>query len=205
MRELIDSLTGYPGLFVWCLVSGILIPLPEDVPHVLAGLQIAEGQLAWLPAVGLAITGTFLRDSFYFVMGRSLGERAFSNPWVLRLVDQARIAGIRQRIREKVPVAVLVGRFSLGLRAGTFLCAGAMGVRPRDFVRYDLLALCVSVPVMVTLGSWFGQPMLEAVEWAADRAGWVMPLLAGTMVLGWWLWNKRPPLSGAEAIPPRSG
>jgi len=189
-QDLIDAVSGYPGLFLGCLLSGILIPVPEDVPQVLAGMQIASGEMAWLPAIAVAATGAFLRDSLYFGAGRWLGDRAFSHPWVLRLLGAARIEQARERVRTRGPVAVVIGRFSLGLRAGTFLIAGAMGVKPRHFVLYDLAALALSVPLMMMLGHAVGQPVIDTLLWTFDRARWALPLTALLAGGAWWVWSQ---------------
>ncbi|MCO4747049.1 MAG: DedA family protein [Proteobacteria bacterium] len=192
MPEALESLTSYPSLFILCFLCGLAIPLPEDVPQLFAGMQIARGKLEWLPAIAAAILGVFVRDLLFFGLGQRLGERALVSPLAQRLIGEARIERAREGVRGRGPVAVLIGRISIGVRVSTFFVSGAMGVRTRDFVLWDGLALLVTTPLLLALGFWFGQPVLDGALYIASRASWAVPALVIALIGVWW-WRSASP------------
>src|SRR5690606_19677994 len=89
-------------------------------------------------------------------------------------------------------VAVLIGRFLVGFRSPVFVASGAMGVSLRAFVLWDLLGLMIAVPITVSLGFAFGEPMADLAFWALQRIRLVVGV---TAALGacWaaWRWRAR--------------
>jgi membrane protein DedA with SNARE-associated domain len=162
-----------------------VVPLPEDVGQIYAGARIAQGEMSLVAALPLAMTAIFLRDALIFSVGYRLGDRLLTHPWVVRMLGASRIQDAQARVRARGPMAVLIGRFSIGVRTSTFLVSGAMGVRPRDFILWDGLALCISTPVGFGLGYLFGDPMLDVILWVAARARWAVPLLFLAVFAAW--------------------
>lgn len=193
MPDAFEWVVGYPALVVVCFLSGIAIPMPEDVAQVAAGTQIASGRLDWLPTIAAVAVGVFARDALFFATGRWLGGRALDHPWARRLIGEARLTAARDRVRSQGAVAVLIGRFSVGIRTSTFFVAGALGVRPRDFALWDGLALTVSAPLLLGVGYAFGEPMIALAQLAVDRAAWTVAALAVLAPLAWWLASSRQP------------
>lgn len=192
MPESLGWLVGYPALAVVCFLSGVALPMPEDVAQVAAGTQIATGRLDWLPAIAAVATGVFLRDALFFTAGRSLGGRALDHPWALRMIGAPRLASAKARVQARGSTAVLIGRFSVGFRTSTFFVAGAMGVRPRDFALWDGIALMASVPLLLGTGFLFGDPVIAVAQHAARHASWALLAIAAIGVLALWLKPNAP-------------
>ncbi len=152
-------------LFLLCAASGVVVPAPEDLALLLAGTQIAAGELSAGPAMVAGIAGILVRDSLFFMGGRLLGAGLFSNPWVLRLFGESRLVRARVAVAQRGNLAVLMGRAAVGFRAAAFLVAGAMGVPITAFVLWDLIGLVLMVPLVLTLGVVVGAPALAAAEW----------------------------------------
>ena len=151
-------------LFVGCVLSGIAIPVPEDVPLLAAGAAMSDP--AELPPLLLAgLVGVFLRDAAFFFAGHWMGEAVLSRPLVQRLIGEARLERARGLVERRGALAVLMGRFLIGFRTAAFLVAGASGVRPRDFLLWDGLGLTVSVPLWLGLGWLLGDQAMAALEW----------------------------------------
>lgn len=166
IRALIESITGYPGLLVACATSGILLPVPEDVTLLYAGARVADGSFAWTAAVAIGIVGVGLRDLTAWGIGRVLGDVLLHRGRVRRWLGPARIERARAMIVRHGPSAVLMGRFVVGFRTPVFAVAGAMGVPFRAFVTWDGVGLLVAVPIAITLGWMFGNP----VTWLAPES-----------------------------------
>jgi membrane protein DedA with SNARE-associated domain len=179
-----DGVTA-PALFGVCLATGILIPVPEDVPVLAAGIAAQSGILDVGTALAAATAGVFLRDCLFFGAGRLLGEQVLVRPTVVRLLGESRIERARHHIGGRGPQAVLIGRFLIGFRTPVFLTAGALGVPPSSFAMWDLLGLLIMVPLMFSLGYFLGQPALDFLQWGVDQTGWVIPVvLAAGVALG---------------------
>jgi membrane protein DedA with SNARE-associated domain len=169
------GLIGAPALFGICLVTGILIPVPEDVPVLAAGIAAQTGVLHPVSALAAAIAGVFCRDCLFFAAGRLLGEQVLVRPGIVRLLGASRIDRARQAVGGAGPRAVLLGRFLIGFRTPVFLAAGALGVPPSRFVLWDLLGLSVMIPAIFGLGYLLGRPAMDWLQWGLAHTGWLVP------------------------------
>lgn len=201
IRDLVESITGYPGLFVLCATSGILVPLPEDFALLYAGVRLASGDWAWAPAVAVAVAGVLARDVIAWSIGRGLGGWLLESPRARRLLGGAKLDRARAMVSERGALAVLFGRFLVGFRSPVFVMSGAMGVSLRAFVLWDLLGLLVAVPVTISLGYAFGEPMADLAFWLLQRFRLVV-LGISLLGLGWaaWRWRARAPDEVDEGV-----
>lgn len=190
LRSIVQSVSGYPGLFGLCVTSGILMPVPEDFPLVYAGVRISTGEFGWLPTLAVCMVGVGIRDVVAYWFGRLLGERLMESRWAEKWVGLDRIEWAEDIVRRRGGTAVLVGRFLIGFRAPIFAVAGASRVPFRQFMLFNSLGMLVAVPGVVALGWFFGDPIGEMVLWAVARAREVV--LLGALGLGarWW-WQRR--------------
>lgn len=188
VHTLIQSSLGYPGLWLACAGSGILVPMPEDVPLLYAGTRIATGMWSWPATLLVAWIGVGLRDISAWAIGRYLVR------WLLETRIGWWLGGRRLQRAERLisshgPAAVLIGRFLIGFRAPVFMAAGAMGVPVRAFAAYDAIGLTLAIPITVGLGYWFGAPITEVAAALLQRASSVAALCVAIGV-GWWLWRS---------------
>jgi membrane-associated protein len=190
IRELIARISGYPGLFLLCASSGLLVPLPEDFALLYAGMRIAAGEYGWFPVIPVAIAGVLVRDVISFSIGRIAGEWLLARPWGRRLFGgDKKIARARAFVEDRGDLAIFMGRFVIGFRSPVFMVGGAMGLSRRRFVIWDLAGLLIAVPFTVWLGYAFGQPIVDLVFWGLQRARVVA---AGLAALGLvWIWWRR--------------
>jgi len=193
IRELLQSITGYPALLLACIGSGIVVPLPEDFPLLYAGVRIANGEWSLGAVLAITLTGVGVRDLLAYGAGRTLGHRVLSRPGVLRFLGARRMERAARLVRRRGAVAILAGRFLVGFRAPVFIAAGTAGMPLRSFLLYDGLGLLVAVPLMVGLGVVFGEPLAEGFFWGLQRARLVMATaLAGAILVGLWRWSVGP-------------
>lgn len=151
---------SYPTLFVACVLSGWLIPVPEDVVLLWAGLRIGEGVFAWAPTLLVSTAGVGLRDLLAWGFGR-LGGHLLETGWLSRLVSAKNVARARTWVVRHGNVAVFAGRFMVGFRVPVFVAAGAAGVPLRSFAWVDGLGLLIAVPVTIALGERYGVAFVE--------------------------------------------
>lgn len=203
IRELLEQISGYPGLFLVCVASGIVVPLPEDFPLLYAGARIADGSMAWPATISVGLVGVLLRDVIAWGVGRSLGSYLLHRPWVRRLLGERKLDRAHDLICDHGASAILIGRFLVGFRAPMFVVAGAMDVRLAAFVGWDLLGLLLVVPLTIGLGFAFGAPLADSVFWVLQRARIAVGIvtLLAVLWLAWRMWSRR---SSEVAEPPAS-
>lgn len=197
IRDLIESVAGYPGLFAFCAMSGFLVPLPEDFSLLYAGTRIASGDWAWLPTLAVATSGVLVRDLIAWLVGRVFGGWLLHRAWIRRLLGDGKLTRAQGLVSRHGALAVFMGRFLIGFRAPVFMAAGAMGVSVKAFAFWDLLGLVIAVPMMVGLGFAFGEPIADLVFWGLQRARLVV-LFAVVVGAGWLWWRMR---QGAQTEP----
>ncbi len=198
MDDLLANIISLPALFLMCLASGTLVPMPEDVPVLVAGISSATGGLAPGGALAVSMVGVLCRDILFYGAGRFLGEQVLHRPFVVRLVGAAQLEKARELLGRRGAQAVLMGRFLIGFRTPVFLTAGVLGVPLRSFLLWDGIGLIVMIPLMFGLGYLFGEPALAWLQWVISQSGVVIVLLGvvGALVLGWQV--RRRMLKGAE-------
>ncbi|MEZ4239078.1 MAG: DedA family protein [Myxococcota bacterium] len=186
VRMLIETSLGYPGLWLVCAGSGIFVPVPEDVPLMMAGSRIASGGWAWGLTLLVAWSGVAVRDVCAWAVGRYLLH------WLLAgrlgwIIGPQRIARAEGLIARHGAAAVLMGRFMIGFRAPMFIAAGASGVPLRKFVLTDGLGLLAAIPLTVAVGYRFGAPVAQLAGQLIHRASGVAGLLVlfGVAWLAW--------------------
>ena len=171
MEDLLAQVVSLPLLFALCASSGILAPVPEDVPVLVAGVAAGAGQLPVVPALMVAIFAVLCRDFVFYSAGFFLGEQLLTRPWVVRFVGQKRLSGAQNLVARRGAHAVLMGRFFIGFRTPVFLTAGALGVRPASFLLWDGLGLLVMIPATFGLGYFLGEPIFLWLEWVVAVVG----------------------------------
>lgn len=185
IQELLEGMSGYTGLFLACLGSGIVFPVPEDFPLLYAGARVRSGAFAWPATLAVSMAGVALRDLAAWGLGRVLGDTLLHRPWVRRLLGARRLDRARRMIRDHGAASVLAGRFLIGFRAPVFLLSGAMGIPLRAFLVFDGLGLLVAVPVVLALGWGFGAPIHEGAFWLFQRARLVAAIGLAVGVAVW--------------------
>lgn len=183
VQDLVDSVSGYPGLWLICASSGILVPLPEDLPLLFAGTRIAEGDWSWPVTLVVAWAGVATRDVVSWLFGRLIGRWVLDGERLAWLLQTRRASRARQLVARHGTAAVLIGRFMVGVRTPVFVAAGAMGVPLRHFVAVDGLGLAVAVPLAVGLGYAFGDPITELAAPILQRTTLVVTVVAVAFAL----------------------
>jgi membrane protein DedA with SNARE-associated domain len=193
MLERIDHLMGSPlAVFGVCAMTGLLIPLPEDVVVLYLGIVVRERELPWFWLFWAAVAGTVARDMAMWAVGRYFGDRLLSQPRVERFVGIERLARMRRLFTERGTQAVVMGRFMAGARVAFFIVAGMMRTPFRICLIWDVIGAIVSTAVEMALGAWLGPPFLETVQWTLARTGpWIWAALLALIGVAWTIRQRR--------------
>lgn len=183
-----EPYAGPAALFIACVASGIVVPMPEDVSILVAGWQVGDGHLDPGPTAAAAYLGTLGRDALAYTAGRVVGERLDESRFARRL-GLGRLSRLRARYEARAERLLFLARFAIGVRSLLYFVSGTLGVPARRFLVTDGLGLLLTTPLLLWLGARYGA---DASAWLAGVLVHQRWMLAGLLAVGagaWW-WRR---------------
>lgn len=181
------GIASYTNLFWLCVITGLAIPIPEDLVVMSAGILLHEGQLTLVRTIVVVSLGMWIRDLVAYGLGRVFGDWLFDQWWSQKLFPPRKIERTRQWFHRYGVLAIVGGRLLIGMRVPVFLVAGSMRVGFRRFAWIDGIGVLLTAPVLLFLGYAFGEPLLDGVRWVIQRTSgtaWGLAAL-GLFVFVW--------------------
>jgi membrane protein DedA with SNARE-associated domain len=140
-------------LFI-ALVFGTFVS--EDLTSIGAGLLARAGESALVPAIAACVLGVYVGDLGLWLVGRVLGRRLLSWPWIARRVDESSLNALSVRIDDNLAVAIFASRVLPGSRLPMYLAAGIWGRRPLAFAGWSMVAILLWTPFLVVIAAVYG-------------------------------------------------
>jgi len=193
---------GYLVLFGLLFSCGLGMPLPEDIPLIIAGALVGRGDMQLLPAAIAAWSGIIGGDCVLYYLGHRFGPRITRAPLIGKHVTMERIAKA-ERLFERYGIwVVAVGRLFAGIRGAMVVAAGTIRFSFLKFFIADGLAALVSGGLFVWLGMKFGQnlPWIEATTKKYEK--WILAgliTLVALFILYKWMRRGKPELTDVVA------
>ncbi len=219
LEHLVEILGGHSlhvgcgFVFLFLLLCGFGLPLPEDV------VLVTGGVLAWLSSpleeatfagmfrdhglltmVVVGLGGILAGDSVIYLAGRRFGVRVADFRPLRRMITPEKLQTVERKIRTRGNIVVVFARFLPGLRAPTFFTVGHARMPYWEFLLFDGCAALVSAPLWVCIGFWFGSDLQAAATWASRFSHYILlgvAVVCLALVLRW-LQQRR----GAAPITP---
>ena len=166
----------YPAMVVVLSAAGMGVPISEDLVLLIGGGLAAQGVTMYWPTLATGYFGVIFGDLLIHQWGKRLGPRAYEHKLVRRVMSEEREEKLRVHFARHGFWTIVVGRHTPGLRAPIFFLSGASGVGFWKFLIADVLSAAVTVPLVVTLGYFFGEHLqdirrlIHKVEWAIAAA-----------------------------------
>ncbi len=170
---------SYLGLFGVIFLTGAGLPLPEDVALLGAGYLVHSGTTALYPTLAVALVAVLAGDLFLYAAGHRLGRALATHPRYG--LSPERLARAERFFTRWGTLAIVIARFTVGVRAGVYLAAGVLRIPLPRFLLVDALAALVNVPLLVILGTLFAT-QLDRIAAHVAHARWCA-LAAVAMVL----------------------
>ena len=165
----------YSAICLFMTLSAFGMPIPEELILISAGFV---GHMALHPAeypppypgapslnvyvlAGVSFIAVVAADFLIYQLGKRFGPRLMRMRWFSRLISEASLEKIQRWTRKYGAWAVVIFRFTPGVRFPGHLMCGAMGLSPWRFVAMDLIAAGISVPTQVLLVSFYGETILR--------------------------------------------
>ena len=173
MEETLANLMShapYIGVVAVLLISGFGLPIPEDIPLMVAGWMChpkhgANASLGVMLALCfIAVVGA---DLMVFTLGRRYGTRVAGFPVLHRLLTPKRMAKAQAYYREHGGKTLFIARFLPGIRTPIYFVAGTVQTPYWKMLACDGSAAAISVPILVLLG-YYGAEHFDAVVKMAE-------------------------------------
>lgn len=165
----------YGAICFFMVLSAFGMPIPEEVILISSGLV---GYMALnpdqfpppypgAPSVNvyvLAVVAFFAvmgADFLIYTLGKKFGPRLFRMKFFARMVSEEALGKIQKWTHKYGYWAVIIFRFTPGVRFPGHLMCGAMGLSPWRFLAVDSVAAGLSVPTQVLLVSFYGEVILK--------------------------------------------
>ena len=156
----------YLGIVLLLSLSGLGLPIPEEVVVVTAGFlshngEIFNWQYAYLACLGGALAG----DIIVYSIGRYLGHGFFKRyPWFAKLMHEEREAKMEQVIKKHGLKVFFIARFLVGVRVPLYLAAGVVRMSWPRFLLINVFCATTVVSLTFWLGYRYGNSVVETIR-----------------------------------------
>jgi membrane protein DedA with SNARE-associated domain len=189
LAELLLRFT-YPAMIVLLSAAGLGVPISEDLVLLLGGAVASQGATKYWPTLVAGYAGVILGDVLIYNWGKRLGPRAYDHKLVRRVLSRERENKLFAHFARHGFWTVVVGRHTPGLRAPIFFLSGASGVGFWKFLIADMLSAAVTVPIVVTLGYYFGEH-LDEIRGLIHRVQWAVAAAVLLAAVALWVRHRR--------------
>ena len=153
---------SYLGIMIFLILTGCGLPIPEEVPIVMAGVWSAQGSMDPSLALASCVVGALLGDCVMYAIGYHWGHNLLKeHPLFARFVRADREPKFEQMINQHGLKVLLVARFMVGVRSPVYLSAGVLRVPFRRFLLMDLLCATLVVGIFFGFSYAFGQQIID--------------------------------------------
>jgi len=179
---------SYFAIILLLILTGLGLPIPEEVAIIAAGVMSGHGQMnPWL-AWASCMVGVLCGDLMVYAIGRHFGRSVIrEHPSWARFVSVEREAQIERMIQRHGLKVFFLARFLVGLRSPVYLAAGILRMGVRRFLLTDLFCATVVVGLFFLLSYFFGQAILLWIR-RMEILITVIVVIA-VAVLGFYVWR----------------
>ncbi|MBY0461355.1 MAG: DedA family protein, partial [Gemmataceae bacterium] len=157
----------YLGVFTALIASATVVPLPEELPVITAGVMVGHGDppLKWYYMLPTLMLGVVLGDGALYLVGRAWGRRLLESKWVQRrIITPEKRQQIEKNIHDRGIMILLGARLLPGIRGPIFIMAGVMRVPLGRFILADAIYAVPLVNVMFWLSYFLTDQMMMIAE-----------------------------------------
>jgi membrane protein DedA with SNARE-associated domain len=182
---------GYLGIIIFLVLTGCGLPIPEEVPIVLAGVFSAQGRLEPEWAFAACLFGALLGDSVMYAIGYHFGhDLVAAHPKFGKFVGAQREAYFEQAIQRHGFKVMLLARFLVGVRGPVYLAAGVARMPFRRFLLWDLICATLVVGTFFGLSYAYGEQITSLLRDAEMKLTLIVLAIVGFVFL-WWMRRRR--------------
>lgn len=178
-----NGLIVYVAIFLMLFSGAIGLPIPEDIPLILAGIA-AQRQSVNLEIVFLVCYfGVLVGDLIIFTLGKKFGPAIFQKEWVKSRITSQEVSNLKLKLERRSLLMIFVARHLFYLRTMTFLTCGAVNMSYKRFILSDALAALISIPIMLTLGYVFAEHYDRILIYIKEAKFWSLLLIVAVVTI----------------------
>ena len=198
---------SYFVLFGLLFACGLGLPLPEDIPLLIAGALVAKGKMHLALAAVCAWFGIVGGDCVLYRLGWAYGLEVRRLPMIGRHLPQNRIEQVHAMFEKWGVWVVAIGRMFAGIRGAMVVVAGSIRFTFWKFLLADGLAAVVSGGLFLALGYLFGTKMEWLLHEVERGKKWALlgVLVVAVGVTIWIVIHRRLSAGHSEAEPAPQG
>ncbi len=212
-----EPLLVYLGCIGMMLLSSFGFPLPEEVTIISLGLISYIGHNPdlfpppspdavpvnmWVSAI-VCFLAILMSDSLVFTLGRTVGRKMMYWPFMRTVLTNKVSDKVDRWIHKYGIMAVLLFRFTPGIRFPAHLFIGFSKLPMWQFLLIDGIAALISVPTQILIVAHYGEVILSTIQ----KFKMYVLMLAGLFLiimiarkLNTWLENRRAPQASTEPL-----
>lgn len=182
---------GYLGIIIFLVLTGCGLPIPEEVPIILAGVLSSQDKLVTEWAFAACLIGALLGDSVMYAIGYHFGHGLLAeHPKFGKFLGAQREEYFEQAIQRHSFKVMLLARFMVGVRGPVYLAAGVVRMPFRRFILCDLICATLVVGTFFSLSYFYGERITRLVMDAEKTFTLILLAVAGVAFL-WWMRRRR--------------
>jgi membrane protein DedA with SNARE-associated domain len=191
MEDFYANLLGDYGplaVFLLLLLTGVGVPLGEDLIIIPAGILVGSAALdPWLTAAA-AYAGVLISDCMWYALCSVYGTRLLQSRWFKRTLHPRRLLEFKHHVERRGAWVVLMARFIPGSRTPAITAAGVLHLPFWKFVLATAAGCLVTVPLQLGLGYLIAEGIgtMGTADLVRAILGVVVLILAILLGLAWW-------------------
>lgn len=184
---------GYLGVFVALIASATVVPLPEELPVITAGIMVGHSdtefaddrdhpkRLLWYVMLPVVMAGVVIGDGALYAVGRLWGRRLLQLKWVQRrIITPEKREQIEKNFHDRGIMILLGARMLPGIRGPIFIMAGVLKVPLGRFMLADAI---YAIP-LVNILFWLSYFLTDQVLLIFNKINEYKPLVVVAILSG---------------------
>lgn len=177
---------GYFGIVLFLVLTGCGLPIPEEVPIVLAGVFSSQGRLEPELAFFACLVGALIGDSVMYAIGYHFGHGLLvEHPKIGKFIGAEREEYFEKAILRHGFKVMFLARFMVGVRGPVYLAAGVVRIPFRKFIFWDVICATVVVGAFFSLSFYYGRQITEMLREAEVTLTLIVVAIALIVTLIW--------------------
>ncbi|HUY32226.1 MAG TPA: DedA family protein [Pirellulales bacterium] len=191
---MLDFLPRYLGITIPIILTGMGLPVPEEILVIAAGIASNAGTFEPLTALAACLVGAVAGDCVSYTIGYYFGRALLRDRhWFSRLLTVEREQKVEKLFQQHGLKAFLGARFLIGLRSPMYMTAGILRISFRWFLLVDAISAALVVSLFFGLSYVFAESFkhlwerFQGVEFAIT----VVVVLVAACAAGYFYWRWR--------------
>jgi membrane protein DedA with SNARE-associated domain len=181
----------YLTVFIVSVIDATGLPFPGRMILVLAGAFVSTSQEMAL-AIVAGTVGLVIGDHVLYLAGARGGASLLALYCRLTLGSDLCVENTLKYFRRFGPTAILLGRYSTGVRLFAAILSGSGHIAYQRFLLLDLAGSLIYTTLWMVLGHLFSEQVESLLGWLGrQRAVLLIVPLALVAIVGYRLWRRR--------------